>query len=91
MFAEHVENPGFFDLAHKMQVVDDQGDLYMDPGQWAAVCEWGSGLGDARANASSTAMYLGFAFEKMPISWNPTRDLLDTAIVDSGMDMPEQE
>jgi hypothetical protein len=39
MFVEHTQNPEFAQMAKRMQVIDDDGDLYMDPGQWAAVCE----------------------------------------------------
>ncbi|KAJ9098690.1 hypothetical protein QFC21_004338 [Naganishia friedmannii] len=58
MFAEHTQNPEFFHMAKRMNVIDEEGDLYMDQGQWAAV-----------------SMYLGFAFEKMPMSWNLTREI----------------
>ncbi|KAJ9109690.1 hypothetical protein QFC19_001920 [Naganishia cerealis] len=57
MFEEHTQNREFLAMAERMQVVDEQGDLYMDAGQWAAV-----------------SMYLGFAFEKMPMSWNLLRE-----------------
>lgn len=39
MFAEHTQNPEFFHMAKRMNVIDAEGDLYMDQGQWAAVCK----------------------------------------------------
>lgn len=39
MFAEHTQNPEFFHMAKRMNVIDEEGDLYMDQGQWAAVCK----------------------------------------------------